>query len=210
MQPQRRVHPDLRDRDEFLVGHRVDDLAHAVHRVVGVAAFLVAADEVLDGVLAVPVLDHEVDQSQFVHAAGGHQLAAHDDALGDVRAQAPDQEAVGAHAGDQVEQHLGQAELGALLGDHDVARDRRLESAAQRVALHQRDRRHRLFEADAVGVQDVDAGLGVAEQPFAVAVADHPGEQLQVAPQVEHARVRCWPGSCSGWAATRRRCPGPG
>lgn len=131
VEPQRRIHPDLRDRDEFLVGHRVDDLFQAIHRVVGVAALLVAADEMFDRMLAVSVLDHDVDQSQLQHATGGHQLAAHDDALGDVRAQAPDEEAVGAHAGDQVEQHLGQAELGALLGNHDVARDRGLESAAE-------------------------------------------------------------------------------
>ena len=53
---------------------------------------------------------------------------------------------------------------GAALGDDDVERQQRLETAAQSVALDQTDRDDRPVEPGHVAVKDLDAGAPVTHQ----------------------------------------------
>ena len=69
-----------------------------------------------------------------MHFLAGTDATAGDDLFGQPAANATGDQVPGAHAGKEVEQHLGQAELGTLLGDDDVARQRRFHAAAQRLA----------------------------------------------------------------------------
>src|SRR5262249_12528370 len=122
---------------------------------------------------------------------GAIELAAHDDALGEARRDAACQKSVSTHAGEEVEKDLRQAEFGAALGDDDIGRQRRLETAAEGIALYQRHRDDRQIEAEAgrVCVAELAAGMCVAAQRRAVAVADELREKLEIAAEVPHPRL---------------------
>ena len=117
---------------------------------------------------------------------------------------------IGAHAREQVEQDLREAQLRAFLGHDHVRGQRGLEAAAERVALHQRDGgQRRAVEALRARVQVVDAQPGVVRERVAVARLDQQHEQRQVAAQVEYPGRARGEHVVVGLAASGRR-PRPG
>lgn len=151
---------------------------------------LAVLDHLFDGGNAFADRHHDVDQPHFLELAGGVEVALQHDLLGQARADALAQEGVGAHAGEQVEQHLRQAHQHAFLGDDGVATQRSFEAAAQCIALDQGDAVRTCAEPGMEGVHAAYAALGIVEQAGAVAFADQPAEQLEVTTQVEHVTVR--------------------
>src|SRR3546814_2043891 len=71
-----------------------------------------------------------------------------------------------------------------------LAGERQFEAAAQRVAVDQRDGVCGGVQARVQQVDAVDAFGGVAQQAVAVARADQLREQVEVATEVEHVRIR--------------------
>ena len=188
VQLQCRFHPDAGDGHQFLVSHRTDHVLDPVHGPVGVAAALAVAHQFLDGHFTLPLLHHQIDQPQVEHVLGGEGFATgHQPARGR-QIGATNQEAVGSHTGDEIEEDLGQSELGVPLGNDHVAGDGRLEPSAQRIALDQRYGGHREIEVHRIGVQHVDAGRRIAQQPLRVAAYNQGGEKVQVAAEIEHSR----------------------
>ncbi len=141
----------------------------------------------MDGALALARRHHDIDDAhvrQLFRAVG---VPAQHHLFGLAHADATRQEAVRAHAGEQVEDDLGQAHLGAGFGDDDVARQRKLEAAAERIALHQRDRRRRAVVALDARVHRIDAQPCVLHQRFAILLADQVDEQRKIAAEAEYA-----------------------
>ena len=188
-QLQRGVHPDLGDAHQLFQRHRLGVLAHLLHRQAGVRRAAVAAQQVLHGLHALALGHHAVDDAHRQHLFAGVDVAVEHQLLGQGRADAAAQERIGTHAREEVEQHLGEAHADAFLGDDGLARQRQLEAAAEGIALHQG---HGVDPAAELGMQVVhalDAHAGIGQQRGAVAFADQPREQLEVAAQVEAAGV---------------------
>jgi hypothetical protein len=138
--------------------------------------------------LALAGLGQHVHDAHRVQLLGRVEAAGHDHLLRLHLADPAGQEAVGAHAGEEVEEDLGQAELHLPLGHDDVEGQRAFEAAAQRVTLHQRDGDDRRLEGLGIAVDRLDAEMAVAAQRRQVAVADLLREEGEVAAEVEDAR----------------------
>ena len=108
----------------------------------------------------------------------------------DARVYPVGEEGVGAHPGEQVEQHLGETHARAFLGDDGMAAQGRLEAAAQRLALHDGDAVNPVLVEPREVECDLDAQARVLEHASAVAGADQVREQRQVTAQVEDVGVR--------------------
>ena len=137
--------------------------------------------------LAFAVLRQHVHDPHFVQFRGRQDLAGQNQFLRRARTHAARKQAVCAHAGKQVEEDLRQAHHRGLLRDDHVGGKRGLEAAAQRIALHQRNRGQRGAEIVLhAGMDVVDAQPGVMHQRVAVARPDQQQEQRQIAAQVVH------------------------
>lgn len=102
---------------------------------------------------------------------------------------APREKGVSAHAREQIEQYLREPEAAAFLGNDGLAAQRRFETAAERVALHDGDAVHAVLVEAGEVERHLDAELGVVEQTTALAATDMAGEQGKVATQVEDFRI---------------------
>src|SRR5437773_22697 len=136
-QAQRRIYPYVGDVEQLLIAHGVEMLAAAEHALHAIAAPLVAPDVVPHSRFPGPVFREHVDDARRVHFLGGVDTAGEYHLFGTSHPHASGEQAVGAVAGKQIEQDLGQAHPRASLGDNDVRRERCFESAAERLPLHQ-------------------------------------------------------------------------
>ena len=151
---------------------------------------------------ALAAVGYPVDHAHRQHIIGGVGFSSRKKLFRDAPADSPVQEGIGAHAREQIEQDLGEAEADMLLGDHDVAGQRGLEPASEAVALDQRDRGDGQVVRAVVLVQNVNAGGAVLDQTGAVPGFDQAQEQIEIAAQVEHARHAGGRAPCirSAWA----------
>ncbi len=137
----------------------------------------------------------DVHQAHVVQLLRAIQVAFEHQLLGQARADPLAHEGISAHAREQVEQHLRQSHHHVFLGHDGVAAERRLEAAAQRVALHQGDAVRLHAEPIVEGMHAGDAATGVIEQGGAVLFADQAAEQFQVTPKLNtslsEARTTC-------------------
>ena len=111
-----------------------------------------------------------------------------DERLGLVAGHAPRQEAVGAHAGEHVEQDFGQAHLRAALGDDQVEGQGVLETAAQCIALNQRHRHDRRIEGHGVAVDGLDGDMAIMPHRLRSPAADALREMPEVAAEIVDPR----------------------
>src|SRR5690554_7821623 len=149
----------------------------------------VGANHLLDGSHAFSAWNQDVHQSHPVELAAFKNVSFQHDPLDKVRGNALAKERIGTHAGEQVEQHLGQPHGHAFLGDDRVAAQCRFEASAQRVPLDQGDTVHSNSQPN---IECMDAAYAlprVGEQGIAIAIADCLAEELQVAAEVEYVRV---------------------
>lgn len=128
---------------------------------VSVEAFAGVADEIADGALALPWWRDLIEETACVQLGGGVGGAAEDHALGGLGAEFAGEEAVGAHAGEEVEEDFGEAHFGLLFGDHEIGGEGGFEAAAEGVALEEGDADDFAIEAADEVVEDADAGFGV-------------------------------------------------
>jgi hypothetical protein len=91
--------------------------------------------------------------------------------------------------GKQPEHDFRETERAVRLGDQVIGRQRGFKTAAQRPALHQRNRAHVRIGAGAPFMHDFKAQPRVAEQRLPVAVPDTAAKQPQVAAQAEIVRM---------------------
>ena len=111
---------------------------------------------------------------------------AQDHLLGASRAEPAREKAMRAHAWKKAEIGFRQAEIGAAFGDDDVERQKRFESAAERIALDEPDRDDRPIEAQHVAMQDTHACPAIVDQRGAIAVPDMRRKQVEIPPQRKH------------------------
>jgi hypothetical protein len=186
--PQCAIGPQVHDFEQLPERHRVDPAAHRSDTEQPVAVAALALDQGGDLGLAAAALGHAVDYAHRQHIICAVGFSSRKKLFRHPSADPPVEEGIGPHAREQVEQDLGETEAGMLLGDHDVARQRRLEPAAQAIALHQRDGGDGQLMGAVVLVQNVNAGRAVLDQAGAVPGFDQAHEQVEVAAQIEHAR----------------------
>ena len=96
-------------------------------------------DEVVHRRLAAAVFDDDIDDPKVAHLLSAVDLAAEDQLLSTRTPDLPRQEGKRPHAGEQIEQDLRQAELGTLLSDDQIVCQRRFETAAESIALDERN-----------------------------------------------------------------------
>src|SRR5258706_3731300 len=137
------LYPDLGDIQELLVRNGVNVLPAAEHRLGAVAVALVTAGIVVDRSFSRPVLGEDVYDPQLEQFLRRINPARQNHFLGALRSDAPREQTIGSHAGEQIEQDLWQAHLCATLRNHDVARQRCFKPPSERVALHEGYRRNR-------------------------------------------------------------------
>ena len=185
----RGIDPRFGDLHELVQADRAADLAHAIHRRTRVRDAVVAADDLVHGGDAFALRDEHVDDADLVQLVARVDGAVEHHLLGELRADALAEERVRAHAGEEIEQDFGEAHADALLGDDRLARQRRFEAAAERVALNERDRMRVAVEVGVEAVDAFDALTRVGEQVLAVARADQAAEQIKIAAEVENVCI---------------------
>src|SRR6185295_3848927 len=84
---------------------------------------------------------HPVEDAQRVRLVGAHLTAAPAQLLGARRSDETREPLRAARARERAEQDLGLADTGVLRADAEVARERELASASERVAAHRGDDR---------------------------------------------------------------------
>ena len=112
------VGPEVDDVRQLPLGHRVDPVPDPLQRAHGAEPRRRLVDVPAQPALALAGLADQVDQAQRLHLVGAAGDAVLDQAARLLRAELALQEALRPHAGKEVEQDLGQAELGAALGHH--------------------------------------------------------------------------------------------
>jgi hypothetical protein len=180
-QAQRDLDPDVDDVDELGLAQRIGAVPHTLEREVGGEAPGALAHELAQGCLALARLADEVHEAQRVQLVGAAGPPVLDQRPRHALADAAAQQAVGAHAREQVEQDLGQAELRAPLGHDDVVAEHGLEAAADRIALNQGNGQDRQIHAEIVVVDAVDGAVAIGAQRLLVLGADQAGEGGEIA-----------------------------
>ena len=141
----------------------------------GVPAF-VPVDVIVERALRFAIFGQDVDHAKFVEFLAGIDAPAHDHPLGGRRSRAAGQETESAHAREQAKEDFREPEPGAPLGHDQIARQRRLEASAERIALHHGHGDDRQVQTDPVGEALLCHLVGIFGQAGAILPADQTGE----------------------------------
>ena len=186
-QAQSRLDPQIGDVDQFLPSDRIYDLPGLDDGLPRRTGALALTNKIVNGSYAIAVFGDSVDDPDFMKFLRTIDASAQDHSLSPRGIEPARQKTVCAHAGEEIEKNLRQAELSAFLGDDDVVGQRRLESPAERITLNQGNRTNGQVVIDRPPILLVDACVGISPQAVPVFLFDELHEKRKVAAQIEYA-----------------------